>query len=58
MDFSQIESQTFLNIHLFINNYLGQSFKIGGSYSDYRNFSKNSNRHKIAIRESILTEMI
>ena len=27
MDFSQIESQTALNIHLFIKNYLTRSFK-------------------------------
>ena len=58
MDFFQIQPQTSMYIELSMKNYLAWSLKICGRLSDYRHFSKNSKRHKIQIRESILTTMI
>ena len=59
MDFFRIQSQTSLNIDLFVKNYLARTLKICGSWSGYRHFSKNSNRRtKTAIYELILSQMI
>ena len=40
MDFSQIQSQKFLNIDFFIKNYLAQSLEICSTQSGYRHLKK------------------
>ena len=42
MNFFQVQFQTSLNIDLSMKNNLALSLEIYGSYSGYRNFSKNS----------------
>ena len=40
MDFFWIQSQTPLNIDLFVKNYFARSLKIFGSYSIYKHLEK------------------